>query len=114
MLAEMEAALAADDPRLVSTLSADLGAPRAGRIVMAGVSILLGLAVMLSGLVAHLIWLGIAGFLISLFGAYLTIGFFAGKSAGGAKSENSKSGNGGKGGKGFGSRVQNRWDRREP
>lgn len=103
----MEAALAADDPRLVSTLSADLSAPRAGRIVLAGVSILLGLAVMLSGLVAHLIWLGIAGFLVSLFGAYLLIGYFGG---GESKTKQSKR----RGPKNFGGKMEERWDNRQP
>ena len=64
----MEAALSADDPRLVSTLNGRARSPKAGRALTGFVGILGGMAVLLAGLIAQVIAVGIVGFLISLAG----------------------------------------------
>ena len=71
MLAEMEAALVADDPRLVSTLNGRERTPKGSRALLGLVSILVGMVVLLSGLIAQVIPVGIAGFLVSLVGLVL-------------------------------------------
>jgi Protein of unknown function (DUF3040) len=73
MLAEMEAALVADDPRLVSTLNGRERTPKGSMALTGFFAILGGMAVLLSGLVAQVIAVGIAGFLISLFGLVLLV-----------------------------------------
>ena len=65
LLAEMEQALSADDPRLSSTLTGNRTFPGRNR-VLAGVGALLaGLAILLGGLVSQTVPVGIAGFVIA-------------------------------------------------
>lgn len=68
LLAEMEQALSADDPRLSSTLTGSRTFP--GRIrVLTGLGALLsGLVIILGGLISQTVPVGIFGFLIALFG----------------------------------------------
>jgi uncharacterized membrane protein HdeD (DUF308 family) len=104
MLAEMEAALVADDPRLVSTLNGRERTPQGSRALLGLASILAGMLVLLSGLISQVIPVGIAGFLVSLAGLVL---FVSNLSLG--KSEF-------KGPKGarvkWSSRLEDRWERR--
>ena len=68
LLAEMEQALSADDPRLSSTLTGARTYPGRTR-VLAGVGALLsGLAIILGGLISQTVPVGILGFLIALTG----------------------------------------------
>jgi hypothetical protein len=113
LLAEMEAALASDDPRLQSTLSSETSA-RTARLKSP--SLLKGLALFITGLsglfygvIAPLYIVGIAGFILALVGLILTIDRIgspvsiaaAGKPRA-AKPPRSS----------FNERLQNRWDQR--
>lgn len=104
MLAEMEAALSADDPGLVSTLNGEERTPRGSRALIGFFAILAGMAVLLGGLIAQIIPLGIAGFLISLIGLVLLLSNLAlGKAEfKGAKGARPK----------WSSRLEDRWERR--
>ena len=104
MLAEMEAALVADDPRLVSTLNGRERTPRGSRALLGLASILAGMLVLLSGLISQVIPLGIAGFLVSLAGlvlflSNLSFGKSEFKSPKGARNK-------------WSSRLEDRWERR--
>jgi len=100
----MEAALVADDPRLVSTLNGRARTPKAGRALIGFFAILGGMAVLLAGLIAQVIAIGIVGFLISLVGlvvlvSNLSLGRSEFKSPKGARSN-------------WSSRLEDRWERR--
>lgn len=104
LLAEMEAALSADDPRLVSTLNGRARTPKAGRALTGFLAILGGMAVLLAGLIAQAIAVGIAGFLISLVGlvvllSNLSMGRSEFKGPKGARTK-------------WSSRLEDRWERR--
>ena len=92
IIAEMERALSTEDPRLAATLEQN-GRLRIGKNIAL---ILLGIALVLSGVIAKLAILGIAGFLVALAGA-ATIR--VGKVSLKARSPKSN-------------RIQDRWDRR--
>ena len=64
IIQEMEAALQAEDPRLVATM-----ARRRPSLLLNAVAILIGITLLLSGVIAKLTWLGILGFLVALAGA---------------------------------------------
>ena len=104
MLAEMEAALTADDPGLVSTLNGEQRTPKGSRALMGFFAILAGMAVLLAGLIAQLIAVGIAGFLISLIGLVLLLSnlSLAKSEFKGAKGARPK----------WSSRLEDRWERR--
>ncbi len=68
LLAEMEAALEQEDPRLLSTLTGK-ARTRQGSRALLGLSILVvGLLVLISGLIAKATVVGVIAFLISLTG----------------------------------------------
>ena len=74
LLAEMEAALASDDPRLQSTLSGDTATliRRAPGGVLAGLAIVIaGIAILFTGLIAQITVVGIAGFIVALVGVVM-------------------------------------------
>lgn len=98
IIEEMEAALSAEDPKLVATMSR-----RRPSIALNIVAILLGITLLLSGVIAKLTALGIVGFLVALAGA-ATIRIRP-KVTG----LNLNPGAKGQGGPG---RMQQRWDRR--
>ena len=104
MLAEMEAALVAEDPRLVSTLNGRERTPKGSRALLGLASILVGMVVLLSGLIAQIIPLGIAGFLVSLTGLVLFLSnlSFEKSSFKNPKSARPK----------WSSRLEDRWERR--
>ena len=104
----MEAALAAEDPRLVSTLSAKTRSPRSLTLFRGVILSLVGMVALLIGLVAKIPLISIAGFLIALFGIFGAISNSSNRGAK-AKSSGKSSGNGkGK----FSDRLQRRWDER--
>ena len=73
LLAEMEAALEQEDPRLLSTLTGK-ARTRQGSRALLGLSILVvGLLVLISGLIAKATAVGVIAFLISLAGLILII-----------------------------------------
>jgi len=111
-LAEMEAALAAEDPRLVSTLTAKPRTPRSLTIVRGAVLFLIGMITLIVGLVAKYPIVSIGGFILALigvFGAVSSSSRNSGSVVGGSKSANKKSAS--KKGK-FSDRMQRRWEER--
>ena len=103
LLAEMEAAFAQDDPRLASTLNGKVRTRQASRVLLGVLLLLGGMAILLGGLVAKITALGIAGFIISLVGAFFIISNF---SLSAMAMPQKKSG------AGFKDRLEGRWERR--
>lgn len=106
LLAEMEAALAADDPRLVGTLTGKTRTRQASRVLLGVIAVLVGLIIVLSGLVAKSTFIGVAGFIVSLSGAFSAISNFSlrqmlGKNTG-TKIKNPR----------WSDRLERRWDDR--
>ena len=105
LLAEMEQALSADDPRLSSTLTGNRTFPGRNR-VLAGVGALLaGLAILLGGLVSQTVPVGSAGFVIALSGLFTGLSAITGISRGPQTMKKSKN-------SGLRSRLEQRWDER--
>lgn len=77
LLAEMEAALAVDDPRLVGTLSGKARTRQASRVLLGFFAVLCGLAILVAGLIAKSTPIGIGGFIVALFGAFTAISNFS-------------------------------------
>jgi hypothetical protein len=113
LLAEMEAALASDDPRLQSTLSsgdtATMLRGKSSSLIKAGALILIGIVTLFSGLISQIPLIGIAGFLVTLAGLLIAIRSLnsAAKVIGRSGNDSRKSARGG-----FSSRMQERWDNR--
>lgn len=111
LLAEMEAALASDDPRLQSTLSggdtATLLRGKSSSLIKAALLILVGIATLFTGLISQIPLIGIAGFLVTLAGLVLAIRSLASPIQGVARA-----GKGAPKSGGLSSRLQDRWDRR--
>jgi len=110
LLAEMEEALSADDPRLVSTLSGTTTRFSAS-IGIAIAAILGGFSILFAGLIAQLTLVGVGGFLVALVGVILLIN--------GLTKRASKFGQGGSPKRarrsftqGFTKGMEDRWDQR--
>ncbi len=117
LLAEMEAALAADDPRLVGALTGKARTRQASRVLFGFVAVLAGLAVLIAGLIAKSTPIGVIGFVIALAGAFTAISNFSlrqirGSGAVGKSAGKGNGGSGGSGGSGWGDRLERRWDDR--
>lgn len=110
LLAEMEQALAADDPRLISTFNGKT--PSRSRVVIGFGLILLGIFVLFGGLISQTPPLGIAGFVLSLIGAVLAITNLGGLMNSVINRAPTTKGLGGKNGGKWSSRFEQRWDRR--
>ena len=101
LLAEMEAALEQEDPRLLSTLTGKARTRRSSRALL-GLSILaLGAVILISGLVAQATIVGVIAFVICLAGVLLIITNIS-LNSGGKKVKKP----------GWGSSLEERWDRR--
>lgn len=72
LLAEMEEALSADDPRLVSTLNGTTTRFSAS-IGIAIAAILGGFSILFAGLIAQLTLVGVGGFVVALVGVILLV-----------------------------------------
>ena len=109
LLAEMEAALQQDDPRLVSTMTGKARTRKASRVLSGAVTALVGMIVILSGLVAQIVPLGIAGFIVALAGIVLIFSnlslFDDGAPQAVAGPKGPKKG-------GWSARLEERWERR--
>ncbi len=109
----MEAALAAEDPRLVSTLTAKRRTRGVASLIRGAVLIGVGMAALLIGLVAKIPAVSIGGFIFALYGGFTAISHGSARSAklslvnAGAKSGKAKKARGS-----FGDRLQRRWDMR--
>ena len=81
LLEQMERALVAEDPKLASTLRGTAMRRRARRqLVVAVVCFLLGVTILMTGAVARLTVVGIAGFVVMLASAYVGLTAWRGKS----------------------------------
>ncbi len=107
LLAEMEAALASDDPRLQSTLSGGdtatliRKAPRS--LFLAGGLILAGIAILFTGLISQIAPVGVVGFIVALVGLLMALRSLSVKSPTPRQPRPKRSLN---------DRLQERWDRR--
>jgi hypothetical protein len=82
LLAQMERALAAEDPKFVSTLRGrTLERTARLRAIGAGVVFLAGIALLMGGVIAQMTWLGIVGFLVMLGSATLGLAAWRGRHA---------------------------------
>ena len=82
LLAQMERALAAEDPKFVSTLRGrTLERTARLRAIAAGVVFLAGIALLMGGVIAQMTWLGIVGFLVMLASATLGLAAWRGRHA---------------------------------
>ena len=105
LLAEMEQALSADDPRLSSTLTGNRTFPGRGRVLTGLGALLSGLAIILGGLISQTVPVGIFGFLIALAGLFTALSALStlGKGPRMAKQKRSS---------GLRNRLEQRWDER--
>ena len=110
LLAEMEAALAADDPRLVGTLTGKARTRQASRVLLGFFSVLAGLTVVVAGLIAKSTPVGIIGFVIALAGAFTAISNFSLRQMVGSGAMGSHTGKRQR--PGWGDRLERRWDDR--
>jgi len=110
LLAEMEAALAADDPRLVGTLTGKARTRQASRVLLGFFAVLSGLAVVVAGLIAKSTPVGIIGFVIALAGAFTAISNFSLRQMVGSGAMGSPAGKRHR--PGWGDRLERRWDDR--
>lgn len=113
LLAEMEAALASDDPRLQSALSggdtATMLRGKSSSLLVSGLLILVGIVTLFTGLISQIPLIGVVGFLISLTGVLVAIRALSAPIKGAARAAKGSA----KGSKrGLNSRMQERWDRR--
>jgi len=105
LLAEMEQALATDDPRLQSTLAGSTMTPTKPRLFLGIGLIFLGIVVIFGGLIAKQTPIGVVGFLFALVGLLMLIRSISAPATKGAPRR--------KGARtSFSDRLQERWDRR--
>jgi len=104
LLAEMEAALATDDPRLESRLGGSTLAPARPRILLGSSLTLLGIAIIFGGLISKTTPIGVVGFLVALVGVLALIRSVGAMSTRTARPKGAR--------KSFGARLEERWDRR--
>ena len=111
LLAEMEQALSADDPALVSTLS---GTRRRGPGAAIGVvALLVGIATLFAGLIAQVTVVGVVGFIFALVGVIVLANAISAAAASGARPSAFARRPRCKGfGKGFTQGMEDRWDQR--
>ena len=101
LLAEMEAALEQEDPRLLSTLTGKARTRQSSRALLGLSIVALGAVVLISGLVAQATIVGVIAFVICLVGVLLIITNIS-LNSGGKKVKKP----------GWGSSLEERWDRR--
>lgn len=106
LLAEMEEALAADDPRLISTFSGK--APSRSRVIIGFLLVVAGILGLLIGMISKTPLVGIIGFAISLSGLVLAISNLGGLMSGLANGSTPSAKKRAK----WSSRFEERWDRR--
>ncbi|MEI6648210.1 MAG: DUF3040 domain-containing protein [Actinomycetes bacterium] len=109
LLAEMEAALQQDDPRLVSTMTGKARTRQSSRVLIGSLLLLSGMAILLTGLISQTIPVGIVGFIVALIGVV-----FIFSNLGGAGPTHAMRGERGAKPKKapWSSRLEERWDRR--
>ncbi len=108
LLAEMEASLAADDPRLQTTLAGSTIAATKPRLFLGLSLVVLGIAVIFAGLVAKNTPVGVLGFLFALSGVLTLVRSISAIASGAIKGAPRAKG----ARTSFSDRMQERWDRR--
>ena len=103
LLAEMEAALATDDPRLESRLTGSTLTPTKPRLFLGSLSILAGIALLFTGLISKTTPLGVAGFLVALTGLLLVLRSLSSVSLRAPKGPRTS----------LSQRLEDRWNRRD-
>lgn len=105
LLEQMEAALAAEDPRLANTMRGTSHRWQRRRALLAGLGFLVGLACLIGGMQVHPL-LSIAGFVVMLAAAVLAVTAWQQASLAGDGSASGKSGH-----SEFMGRMEDRWRR---
>jgi uncharacterized membrane protein HdeD (DUF308 family) len=105
LLAEMEQALATDDPRLESALAGSTMTQAKPRLLLGAAIIFLGIGIIFGGLIAKQTPVGVLGFLCALTGVLMLIRSIGAPSLKGAKKSKGA-------GKSLSARLEERWDRR--
>lgn len=105
LLAEMEAALATDDPRLESRLAGNTLTPTKPRLLVGVLSIIAGIAILFTGLISKTTPLGAAGFLVALVGVIVTARSISSLSLGAPREKKARTS--------FSARLEERWNRRD-
>ena len=112
LLEQMERQLYADDPKLASTLRGS-GRSLRHRVVFGIIGIVIGLALLVSGVASQLWILGVAGFLVMLAGGWwASSGWHSGGGASPGASRPAAGGGSSPRKSGFMSRFEERWERR--
>jgi predicted acyltransferase len=110
LLAEMEAALASDDPRLQSTLAGGDTATilrKAPGGALAGLALIVaGIGILFAGLISQVAPIGVAGFIVALTGVLLALRALSQKGLPNAKPRTNRARGS------FSDRLQQRWDER--
>lgn len=104
LLAEMEAALATDDPRLESRLTGSTLASAKPHLILGALSIVGGLAILFSGLISKTTPLGVAGFIVALIGTLIVVRSFGKVSRRTTREKSPRAS--------FSSRLEDRWNKR--
>ncbi len=104
LLAEMEAALATDDPRLESRLGATALAPARPRLFLGAAATLAGIAIIFGGLISKTTPIGVAGFLVALFGVLTLVRSLGSITKGATRTKGPRTS--------FSARLEERWNRR--
>jgi carbonic anhydrase/acetyltransferase-like protein (isoleucine patch superfamily) len=103
VLADMEAALVKEDPKLVSTFS---GLPKGGKgFTLGALTLIGGMAVLIGGLVAKSVLIGVLGFVIALVGLIIGINALPKAGESPVKSRPKRSN--------WADRMNERWDNRD-
>ena len=105
VLAEMEAALEQEDPKLLSTLTGKARTKQSSRALLGTAVLLIGLLLLITALVAKATLIGVAAFLVSLTGLILIITNLSVRANGSGGSKKVKK-------PCWGSSLNERWDRR--
>ena len=112
LLAEMEQALVAEDPKLVSTFEATPKIVRGSKGAALGAGlILLGFIALFAGLFTQLPLLGVIGFIVALAGTLSIIPKVSASKSSGAMGS-PRSGRAGRSGRSMGRKIEDRWNRR--
>lgn len=122
MLEQMERALYAEDPKFATALEgSELRAPTRKRVYQAVAGFLVGIALLMSGMVAQIIWVSVLGFLVMLGCTVLAVtGWRKGPTTdakaeggeGGSKKAGASSRRQAKQRKSMMNRIEQRWQRR--
>lgn len=105
VLAEMEAALEQEDPKLLSTLTGKARTKQGSRALLGTAVLVVGLLLLISALVAKATLIGVAAFLLSLTGLILILTNLSVRLNGNGATRKPKA-------RGWGSTLNERWDRR--